>query len=73
MIDADKKVVKLVSTMKDAYAFTCDVLSLPDKVATLNQSIDGLVKQTIECCLFVEKYARHGFTSEFIHHDIHSL
>lgn len=60
----DKKVVRLVSTMKDAYSFTCDVLSLPDKVARLERSIGELVKQTIECCLFIGKYARRGFASE---------
>ena len=54
MIDTDKKVVRLVTTLKDAYTFTCDAFSLPDKAAKLERCITGLVKQTIECCLFVE-------------------
>ena len=73
MVDTDNKVVRLVTTMGDAYAFTCDAFSLPDKAVRLEQSITGLVKQTIECCLFVEKYTRRGFAGELVRHDIHLL
>ena len=68
MFDTDEKLVKLVWSMKDAYNFSCDTLSLPDKAASLERSISGLLKQTIECCLFIRQYTKGNFVGESIHH-----
>ncbi|KAL5522144.1 hypothetical protein ACEPAF_2001 [Sanghuangporus sanghuang] len=46
------KMIDLVRSMDDAFVFVYDQI-LEDKVASLQQPVDGLLKQTIECCLFV--------------------
>ncbi|KAL5480348.1 hypothetical protein ACEPAI_1618 [Sanghuangporus weigelae] len=56
------KMIDLVRSMDDAFAFV-DHQMLEDKVAGLQQPIDGLLKQTIECCLFVSCCASRGFLS----------
>ena len=53
--------------MEDAFAFVQDVQMLPDTAARLQQTIVGLLKQTIECCTFVSHYASRRFLSKLAH------
>ncbi|OCB91509.1 WD40 repeat-like protein [Sanghuangporus baumii] len=57
----DKKVIDLVRRMVKAFDFVRDVQTLQDKSDSLQQTIAGLLKQTIECCLFVSQYSRRSF------------
>ncbi|KAL5500935.1 hypothetical protein ACEPAH_9322 [Sanghuangporus vaninii] len=57
----DRRIVDLVRNMDDAFTFVHDVQTLPHKTVSLQQTITGLLKQTIECCLFVSGYAKRSF------------
>ncbi|KAL5531915.1 hypothetical protein ACEPAF_5478 [Sanghuangporus sanghuang] len=57
----DEKLVNLVINMRDAFMFVSDVQSLPNKAANFQGPITGLLKQTIECCLFVRQFTSQNF------------
>ncbi|KAL5512428.1 hypothetical protein ACEPAG_3420 [Sanghuangporus baumii] len=59
--ETDRRIVDLVRNMDDAFAFVCDVQGLPRKTVSLQKAIVGMLKQTIECCLFVSRYASRSF------------
>lgn len=61
VFEADRKIVDLVQGMSDAFDFVQDVQKLQDRALHLQKSIDGLLKQTIECCIFVCQYTSQGF------------
>ncbi|KAL5520521.1 hypothetical protein ACEPAG_9745 [Sanghuangporus baumii] len=61
VFEADRKVVKLLEAMNEAFEFAVDVQTLRDKAATLQRPIEGLLKQTIECCIFVRECTSRGF------------
>ncbi|KAL5480457.1 hypothetical protein ACEPAI_1727 [Sanghuangporus weigelae] len=62
----DNRVIDLVQSMDDAFAFVCGVETLPDKSTSLQQAIMGLLKQTIECCFFVSCYTGRGFLGRML-------
>ncbi|KAL5478714.1 hypothetical protein ACEPAI_1991 [Sanghuangporus weigelae] len=66
---SDQKIIELVLTMSEAFEFTSDVQTLCDKSVTLQRSIDGLLKQTIECCIFVREYTSHSFVGRMLEAD----
>ncbi|EJC98363.1 uncharacterized protein FOMMEDRAFT_171027 [Fomitiporia mediterranea MF3/22] len=66
--EVDKKVVELVQAMRDAFDFVDQVDTLRDKTHKVEAVIIQLSKQTNECCLFIQEYARHNFASTLIHH-----
>ncbi|EJC98345.1 WD40 repeat-like protein [Fomitiporia mediterranea MF3/22] len=47
--------------MRDAFNFVDEFDTLRDKTKRLESTIMQLLKQTNECCLFVQEYARHKF------------
>ncbi|KAL5483282.1 hypothetical protein ACEPAI_8512 [Sanghuangporus weigelae] len=61
VFDTDQRIANLVQMMGDAFAFVRDVQTLRDKAKSLQEPINGLLKQTIECCLFVSYYVRRSF------------
>ena len=63
----DKKLVHLVRSMENAFAFVREREGIEDKVTGLQQSIEGLLKQTVECCVFICKYTRQRFISTSVH------
>ncbi|KAL5521321.1 hypothetical protein ACEPAG_9245 [Sanghuangporus baumii] len=65
----DEKLVNLVINMRDAFMFVSDVQSLSNKVANLQGPITGLLKQTIECCLFVRQYTSETFLRRMLDAD----
>ena len=66
VFETDAKIVSLVHCMKDTFTFVGDLKTLSEKVRTLQEPIVGLLKQTIECCAFIEQYAKDGFGSESV-------
>ncbi|KAL5498176.1 hypothetical protein ACEPAH_2306 [Sanghuangporus vaninii] len=61
VFEADRKVVELLQAMNDAFEFALNVQTFRDKAVTLQRPIEGLLKQTIECCIFVREYTSRGF------------
>ncbi|KAL5522204.1 hypothetical protein ACEPAF_2061 [Sanghuangporus sanghuang] len=69
----DRRIVDLVRKMDGAFAFVHDVQALPHKAVSLQQTITGLLKQTIECCLFASGYAKRSFFDACSCSNIHSF
>ena len=62
-LERDKKVVDLVTTMESVYSFVEVVRSYPDKLEVLENIIESILNQTIECVIFIREYAGRGFSS----------
>jgi ABC-type amino acid transport substrate-binding protein len=56
----DQQILDLVTAMEDTYSFvvSADELKQNDK---LQDIINQILKQTIECGYFIQKYTRHSF------------
>ena len=52
-LERDKDVIDLVKTMGDVYAFVDAIQSLPDKLKLLEEIIDNILNQTVECAIFI--------------------
>ncbi|KAF9067642.1 WD40-repeat-containing domain protein [Rhodocollybia butyracea] len=60
--ETDEDVCRLVQTMADVYAFAEDIESaVSEKIKRFTKTINGLVKQTEICVLFIREYTGHGF------------
>ncbi|KAL5521307.1 hypothetical protein ACEPAG_9230 [Sanghuangporus baumii] len=62
----DQRVINLVRVMDDTFAFVRDTETLRDKARSLQEPINNLLKQTIECCLFVRDYVRRSFLKRML-------
>ena len=60
-LETDNKLLDLVKTMIDVWSFVDDVKSLPEKLKRLEEIIDNIQKQTVECAIFIREYTGHGF------------
>jgi len=60
-LEKDNKLIDLVKTMVDVWSFVDDVESLPAKMKRLEDIIDKIQKQTVECAIFIREYTAHGF------------
>lgn len=60
-IDRDRRIFDLVETMEDVYSFVDVVKSLPKKLEILEDVIVKILKQTVECAIFIREYTGHGF------------
>ncbi|KAL5523364.1 hypothetical protein ACEPAF_1631 [Sanghuangporus sanghuang] len=69
VFETDQKVIDLVHKMSDAFAFARDIQALPNKASSLLRPIGGLLKQTIECCLFVRRYTSRNFVGRMLDMD----
>ncbi|KAJ7636261.1 hypothetical protein FB45DRAFT_1055732 [Roridomyces roridus] len=58
----DEKASQLVDTMVEVYSFVEDVDFLPAKIKPLENVIQLIVKQTVECAIFIREYVSHGFS-----------
>ncbi|KAL5521340.1 hypothetical protein ACEPAG_9264 [Sanghuangporus baumii] len=67
--ETDIKIITLVRAMDDAFSFVRDVQSLPTKALSLQQPLEGLLNQTVECCLFVRKYTGRRFVERMLDAD----
>lgn len=62
-LDRDTRIVGLVDMMKRLYSFVALLESMGDGDihSTLESVVHLILKQTIECVVFVQEYAVHGF------------
>ena len=56
--------VGLVKTMEDVYSFVEATQSFRNKVEVLEKTINKILKQTVECAIFIREYTGHGFGGE---------
>ena len=63
-LDRDAQLVGLVKTMEDVYSFVEASDSFQNKVHVLQKTIDRILKQTVECVIFIREYTGHGFGGE---------
>ncbi|KAJ7078237.1 hypothetical protein C8R44DRAFT_738410 [Mycena epipterygia] len=59
--ETDEKIVELVQTMVATFSFVEDTKSLPEKIAGLENTCLAIVKQTVECAVFIREYIGKGF------------
>jgi hypothetical protein len=59
--ERDKPLVNLVKTIEGVCSFVDIVRSLPNKLHLLEDVIDKILKQTVECTVFIGEYTGHGF------------
>ncbi|KAJ7142343.1 WD40-repeat-containing domain protein [Mycena epipterygia] len=59
--ETDNKVCGLVQTMAELYSFVEDIEFLPQKIKSVENKVLAIVKQTVECALFIQEYTGHGF------------
>ncbi|KAF7333346.1 WD40 repeat-like protein [Mycena venus] len=64
--ETDDKVRKLVQKMVDVYSFVDDINSLAEKIQSLEDNVLAIVKQTVECALFIQEYTENGFCSRAV-------
>jgi hypothetical protein len=57
----DKPLLDLLRTMENVYLFVDTVQEVPDKLVALEHVITGILKQTVECAIFIREYTGHGF------------
>ncbi|KAJ7191429.1 WD40 repeat-like protein, partial [Mycena pura] len=63
--DTDEKLCKLVQMVADVYSFVDDIDFL-DKMKSVEHKTMAIVKQTVECALFVQEYTSTGFCSRSV-------
>ena len=47
--------------MDDVCSFVDDVRLIPNKLQRLTDIISDILKQTVECAIFIREYTGHGF------------
>ncbi|KAJ6485356.1 WD40 repeat-like protein [Mycena vitilis] len=62
----EEKLHKLVDTMVAVYSFAEETDVLAQKLKNLEDKVLAIVKQTVECALFIREYSGHGFTARAI-------
>ena len=65
-IKRDQKLIDLVTTMEDVYSFVDAIESVPSKIQLLEDIITKILKQTVECSIFIREYTGHGFGGEYV-------
>jgi hypothetical protein len=50
--------------MVEVYSFVSDVDSLTQKIKSVENKVAAIVKQTVECALFIQEYTANGFYSK---------
>jgi hypothetical protein len=56
----DQKILDLVTTMEDTYSFV-DSMDELTKNRVLQNIVEQILGQTIECGYFIQEYMRHNF------------
>jgi len=56
----DQKILDLVATIEDTYSFVAAVDELREN-RVLQDVVEQILKQTIECGYFIQQYMRHNF------------
>ncbi|KIM86959.1 hypothetical protein PILCRDRAFT_293290 [Piloderma croceum F 1598] len=60
-INQDTQLIGLVTTMEYIYSFVEASDSFQNKIQRLRTTIDEILKQTVECVIFIREYTDHGF------------
>jgi len=60
-LERDMMLVDLVKTMEEVYSFVEISDSFQRKVQLLENTIDKILKQTVECAIFIRECTGHGF------------
>lgn len=50
--------------MADVYSFVDAIQTVPTKLQVLEDVITKILKQTVECAIFIRQYTGHGFGGE---------
>ncbi|KAJ7660651.1 hypothetical protein DFH06DRAFT_1325917 [Mycena polygramma] len=61
--ETQEKLKKLVDIMVSVYSFTEETDALPQKIKSLEDKVLAIIKQTVECAVFIREYSGHGFTA----------
>ncbi|KAJ7847238.1 hypothetical protein B0H14DRAFT_3676577 [Mycena olivaceomarginata] len=64
--ETDEKIVELVQTMVTMFSFVEDTESLPGKIKGLEDTCLAIVKQTVECAMFIREYTGKGFGGRLV-------
>ncbi|KAJ7665615.1 WD40 repeat-like protein [Mycena rosella] len=64
--ETDDQIIKLVETMAEVYSFVEEIDFLPQKIKSLEDKSLAIVKQTVECALFIQEYTVNGFCNRAI-------
>lgn len=64
-MERDVELVNLVKTMEDVYSFVEVTKSFQNKIVVFGKIILCLLKQTVECVIYVREYTGHGFGGEW--------
>ncbi|KAK7030170.1 WD40 repeat-like protein [Favolaschia claudopus] len=59
--EIDEKVVKLVEAMANLYSFATEADLVVKKSKNVEESVQNIAKQTLECALFIRDYLGKGF------------
>jgi hypothetical protein len=60
-LDRDRKLLALLKTMESVYSFVDAIEALPNKLHLLEDVISQILKQTVECSIFIREYTGRGF------------
>ena len=60
----DKDVLELVSTMENALDYVDTVKTSEGLTKALEAYIEGVLRQIMECVIFIREYCQAGFASE---------
>jgi len=56
----DQQILGLVTMMENSYSFVASATELKEN-PVLQDIVEQILKQTIECGYFIQEYTRHGF------------
>ncbi|KAJ7078260.1 hypothetical protein C8R44DRAFT_97350 [Mycena epipterygia] len=68
--ETDGKIFELVGTMEMTFSFVEDADSLPGKIEGLENTCLAIVKQTVECAIFIREYTGKGFGGRLAAHTL---
>ena len=51
--------------MEAVYSFVDAIQSLPNKLQALEDIISKILRQTVECAIFIRQYTGHGFGGKY--------
>jgi hypothetical protein len=60
-VSRDKVLLGLVATMEEVCSFVDVIKSVPNRLRQLEDIINDILKQIVECSIFIREYTGHGF------------
>jgi hypothetical protein len=59
--------------MANVYSFVEDIDFLAERIKSLEDKVLAIIKQTVECALFIQEYIVNGFCSASLDHSIGTI